>query len=258
MASWTSFARDFINFRRLSARGNGRFSVRWRDRIPCLQDKGANMTFDRHYVFHLAWAARVLARIGPNIHVDVSSSLYFASIVSAFLPIKFFDYRGVDLALSNLSSDLANLVALPLESNSVESLSCMHAVEHIGLGRYGDALDPEGDLKALKELERVLARGGSLILVLPVGKPKVMFNAHRVYSYEQVLSPLCGLQLKEFALIPDAPEEGGLIVNADPRMADLQNYGCGCFWFVKPHSYESSGLLTDELRGRQGERSFKK
>ncbi|MGB9180439.1 MAG: DUF268 domain-containing protein, partial [Pyrinomonadaceae bacterium] len=192
-----------------------------------------NTDFDRHYIYHPAWAARVLAQTRPDSHVDISSSLHFCTLVSAFIPVKFYDYRPAKLQLSNLTSEAADLHALPFEDGSIASLSCMHVVEHIGLGRYGDPLDPLGDLKAIKELTRVLARGGSLLFVVPIGKPKVMFNAHRIYSYEMVLNAFAELALEEFALIPDSAQLGGLIYNATREMADAQTYGCGCFRFKK-------------------------
>ena len=63
--------------------------------------------------------------------------------------------------------------------------------------------DPDADLQAIAELKRVLAVGGSLLFVAPVGKPKIMFNAHRVYSYDEITKYFEGLELREFALIPD-------------------------------------------------------
>ncbi|NDC42314.1 MAG: DUF268 domain-containing protein, partial [Chitinophagia bacterium] len=56
---------------------------------------------------------------------------------------------------------------LPFESDSIPSLSCMHTIEHVGLGRYGDQLDPQGDLKAIAELKRVVQPGGDLLFVTP-------------------------------------------------------------------------------------------
>lgn len=226
-----NFREDFLAFEKLSADRPRRFELSWEDRYPCLDDKTASTGFDRHYVYHTAWAARVLARQTPQTHVDISSSLYFCSIVSAFIPVKFYDYRPADLQLGNLTSEAADILALPFADGSVPSLSCMHVVEHIGLGRYGDPLDPEGDLKAMRELARVLAPGGTLLFVVPVGAPKVMFNAHRIYSYAQIKSHFDGLELREFALIPDSPQDGGLIYDAPGEMADAQAYGCGCFWF---------------------------
>ena len=65
--------------------------------------------------------------------------------------------------------------------------------EHIGLGRYGDPLDPLGTRKAAAELQRVLAPGGQLLFSLPVGRPRVEFNAHRVHDPHEVASWFDGL-----------------------------------------------------------------
>lgn len=230
-----AFRKEFTVFEKLSAAAAPeRFALRWEDRYPCLEDKTPSTDFDRHYVYHTAWAARVLARTRPALHADISSYLYFATLVSAFIPMKFYDYRPADVMLSNLTAEAVDLMALPFEDGSIESLSCMHVVEHVGLGRYGDPLDPNGDLKAIAELRRVLAPGGTFLFVVPIGQPRVMFNAHRIYSYGQVESYFRGLELKEFALIPDNPQDGDLIYAATREMADAQTYGCGCFWFVRP------------------------
>jgi SAM-dependent methyltransferase len=223
--------RDFRAFAQLSLSRPARLPLNWADRLPYLEDRTATTSFDRHYVYHTSWAARALARTRPACHVDISSSLYFCGIVSAFVPVKFYDYRPADLELSNLTSDAADLTALPFADRSIESLSCMHVVEHIGLGRYGDPLDPDGDLKAMSELARVLAPGGSLLFVVPVGKPLIRFNGHRIYAYEQIVSSFSELELAEFALIPDDPAQGGLVMGATKELADAQDYGCGCFWF---------------------------
>jgi len=103
-------------------------------------------------------------------------------------------------------------------------------VEHIGLGRYGDPIDPDGDIKAINELKRTVSNGGSLLFVVPVGKPKIEFNAHRIYSYEQILSYFTGFNLKEFSLITDNKD---FFENANPELVKDQKYGCGCFWFTK-------------------------
>ena len=176
------------------------------------------------------WAARVLAKTKPELHIDISSILNFSAVTSAFIPIKFYDYRPAHLQLNNFESDFADLKKLPFENNSIESISCMHTIEHIGLGRYGDELDVTGDIKAIDELKRVAQPNGTILFVTPIGKPKIEFNAHRIYSFEQIISYFEGCELVEFALIPD---EGGLIINPDPALVKTQKYGCGCFWFKK-------------------------
>ena len=124
-------------------------------------------------------------------------------------------------------------MAMPFADNSVESLSCMHTVEHVGLGRYGDTMDPSGDIKAISELKRILAPGGSLLFVVPIGIPKIEFNAHRIYSYAQIIEYFSDVELKEFSLIPDNAFDVGIISNASSDLADAQEWGCGCFWFTK-------------------------
>lgn len=208
-----------------------RLSAAWSDASFQASDDTPFTVFDEHYIYHPAWAARILARTRPTVHVDISSTLAFCSIVSAFVPVKFYDYRPARLALDNLTCEKADLLSLPFADRSIESLSCMHTVEHVGLGRYGDPLDPDGDLKAMAELTRVLAPGGDLLLVVPTGRPRVVFNAHRIYAFEQVRSAFSGLALEEFSLIPDDAQARGMILNASNEEADRQTYGCGCYWF---------------------------
>lgn len=227
-----NFILEYLKFKKNNL--NKRFELGWKNRYPCLDDNTEQTSFDRHYIYHTAWAARILSKTKPKKHVDISSSLYFSSIVSAFIPIDFYDYRPPQLKLSNLTVDKANLLSLPFKDNSISSLSCMHTIEHVGLGRYGDPLDPEGDLKAIKELIRVLAPGGSFLFVVPIGrKAKIMFNAHRIYTYKQILKYFSQLKLKQFALIPEKAEDGGLIINPSNEILTKQFYACGCFWFTK-------------------------
>ena len=227
------FSGNYRQLKKQSAGIDERFSMHWRDRYPCLDDRTSVTGFDRHYIFHPAWAARVLNQTRPEFHVDISSSLHFCTLVSAFIPMRFYDYRPVNLKLEALSSQRADLLSLPFEDNSISSISCMHVVEHVGLGRYGDPLDYNGDLKAIRELKRVLAPGGTLLFVVPIGQPKIMFNAHRIYSYDQIIGYFPDLELQEFALIPDDPAGEDLIRQATKEMADSQTYGCGCFWFQR-------------------------
>ena len=228
------FRGQFERFRAMAAAADGRgFSVEWSDRLPCLEDRTPSTGFDRHYVYHTAWAARLLARLRPPEHVDVASSLYFATQASAFVPLRYYEYRPVELGLSNLACYQADLTALPFDDGSVASLSCMHVVEHVGLGRYGDALDFGGDLKAMAELRRALAPDGNLLFVVPVGRPRIQFNAHRIYGFDQIRAAFGELELMEFSLVPDRRDGFGLIENASKELADRQRYACGCFWFRK-------------------------
>ena len=233
-----SYTRSFIRcvyfYFLLKIEQDDRFDIRLRDVHICLRDATGTTGFDRHYIYHTSWAARVIAETRPTEHFDFSSSLFFVGIVSAFVPVRFFDYRPAALGLSNLTSESADLVKLPFDSGSLLSVSCMHVIEHIGLGRYGDNFDYYGDIKAINELKRVTALGGQLLLVVPVGgKSIIQFNAHRIYKYKQIVDLFYGFKLMEFALIPDMSLEPEIIRHATECQADLQKYACGCFRFVR-------------------------
>lgn len=225
---------------------DNRFSTKITDSFPITGENTKYTSFDRHYVYHTAWAARVVSEIKPQTHTDISSSLYFSGIVSAFNPVQFYDYRPANLQLSGLTTNPGDLMKLPFADRSIESISCMHTIEHIGLGRYGDPLDPKGDLKALNELKRVVKIGGNLILVVPVGKQRIEFNAHRIYnpknfvSYitetgssevENISSP--EFKLKEYAYIPETDTEGPIKRDSSLSAGEHDRYACGCFWFTR-------------------------
>lgn len=221
-------ANDIIKFFKLNDK---RFSIKFYNLKPITKDKTKNTEFDLHYVYHPAWAARILMQIKPNKHIDISSTLYFSSIVSAFIPTEFYDYRPANINLTGLKSLKADLNNLPFEDNSIQSLSCMHTIEHVGLGRYGDKIDPNGDIKAINELKRVVAKNGHLLFVVPIGKSKIIFNAHRIYSYKQIMTYFREFTLADFSLIS---EKLKIIINgASESQANNEDYGCGCFWFIK-------------------------
>jgi SAM-dependent methyltransferase len=223
--------RDYLKYKSLDK--DKRFTIKIFDFLPALFEKTSMTRFDTHYIYHPAWAARKVLEINPTKHIDISSTLHFCSILSAFMPVEFYDYRPANLNLSNLESKFADLNNLPFIDNSVESISCMHTIEHIGLGRYGDNMDPDGDLKAIHELIRVTQKGGHIIFVTPIGRPRIEFNGHRIYSYDMIIQHFAGLKLIEFSLVPDNALESGFIYNASKEQSDEQSYGCGCFVFQK-------------------------
>jgi len=197
---------------------------------PCLLDATISTPFDGHYFFQGAWLARLIASDKPVSHVDVGSSVMMVSILSAMVKTVFVDYRPLQVSLTGLDSVGANITSLPFPDASIGSLSCQHVIEHIGLGRYGDPLDPEGSIKAVKELERILKPGGKLYLTLPVGRERVCFNAHRVHAPQSVLDMVSGLKLIGFSYVDDA---GTFFENREPEDAGDNEYACGMYIFEK-------------------------
>lgn len=226
---FVKFAKNFLETH-VDLKDN-RFTCLWKDRFPCLDDATQNTAFEPHYTYHTAWAARVLAQTHPKFHIDISSSLSFVVQVSAFIPIKFYDYRPAHLTLSGIECDFADLLSLPFSNNSINSLSCMHVVEHIGLGRYGDKFDPQGDIKAINELKRVVSVGGNLLFVVPLAEIAIIqYNAHRIYTYNQIKNYFNDFEITKFSLIKD---DSSYIENAVESDIDGQKWACGCFLLKK-------------------------
>src|SRR5258708_2120590 len=102
LPGYIRFFREFWQFRQEQ---KGIAPVRFSDLYPQLLDRAQTHEVDRHYIYHTAWAARILAKSKPKFHVDISSSLYFSVIASAFVPIRFHDFRRVHLELKGLTTD---------------------------------------------------------------------------------------------------------------------------------------------------------
>lgn len=205
--------------------------LHWGDSYPCLRDRVTHTPFDGHYFYQAAWLARNLAKQQPPQHVDIGSDIRMNNVLSAFVPLEFIDYRPLEVNLSGLLCSKGDLSALDRENGSILSLSCLHVIEHVGLGRYGDSVDPEGSFKALCELSRVLAPGGRLYVSMPVGRERVCFNAHRVFNPATIVKALPELGLVSFALVDD---DSRYHETSNIEQGAAQDYGCGMFVFSKP------------------------
>lgn len=206
----------------------GAESLDLRDSHPCLFDNVPTTPYDPHYFHQAVWATARILGTQQDQHVDVGSEVNFVGMLSVSVPVTFVDIRPLPVELPNLKSVVGDLVGgLPFSDGSVRSLSCLHVAEHVGLGRYGDDLAPDGTRRACAELVRVLASGGNLFFSVPVGRPRVCFNAHRIHAPEQILSCFSELELVEFSVVDDHYR---LVTDADPAAAAEFAYACGLFW----------------------------
>jgi len=220
------FLRHFIKYTRIK----GSQKVGIIDIQPCLGDWDTFTPFDAHYFYQGGWLARKLFETKPFNHVDIGSSILTISVISALANTIFMDYRPLRAFLPGLISIAGDILKLPFTNDSIHSLSCLHVIEHIGLGRYGEPLDPQGSLRAALELQRVVKPRGRLFLSLPVGRERICFNAHRVFSPDSVLKMFPKLRLVEFSYVND---EGQLMEYCVPSSANDLQYGCGLFVFEK-------------------------
>jgi hypothetical protein len=203
------------------------------DLYPCLFDLGSTSQSGRgHYFYQDIWALSRIVENLPVKHIDVGSRIDgFSGQLSAFCAVEYIDIRAVDLGLDNLKMTEGSLLNLPFSNFTIPSLSCLHVIEHIGLGRYGDELNVHGSQMAAKELVRVLSPGGRLLVGIPIGRERVSFNAHRVVSPHTVLNWFSELSLVEFSAVND---KGRFVRNAKINDFLDQDYACGLFQFERP------------------------
>jgi SAM-dependent methyltransferase len=227
-----SYVANLVRYRRATNR-HSEFPVRVRYLYPVLGDRHAAAgQASGHYFHQDIWAARHIHQDKPSRHVDVGSSVTgLVAHLLSFREVEYVDIRPLRTNVSGLrfrQGDLLN--GLPYEDGSLESLSCLHVVEHIGLGRYGDPVDPDGWRKAVRELTRVLRPGGVLYFSTPVGTERLEFDAHRVFATGTILEAFSGLELLEFSLVDDS---GDLLQQVAPET--VRGWYCaGLFRFRKP------------------------
>lgn len=207
---------------------------------PCLGEGSADCGVASGHYFHqdLLVARRIHER-APDTHVDVGSRVDgFVAHVAAFREIRVLDIRPLPDTVPNVTFMQADLMA-PLPGEFVEccdSLSCLHALEHFGLGRYGDPVDYDGHLRGLDALYPILRSGGTFYLSVPIGPQRIEFNAHRVFSVDYLLRLLTDrYRLDRFSYIDD---RGDLHEDVDVSEEDVArdfgcHYGCGVFEMTK-------------------------
>lgn len=197
---------------------------------PRLDEKTSFTSFDAQNFYQQLWAFEQILKKKPALHVDIGSSNLLSGYISKITKVIFIDLRPIQAKLHNLETKRGEILNLPFEDSSLKSLSCLCVAGHVGLGRYGDAIDPQGTKKACKELGRVLARGGYLYFSTNIGKERICFNAHRVLSPRTILDYFKNLKLLSFSVVDDS---GNFYENVNYKDYLNIDYGQGMFLFNK-------------------------
>ena len=185
-----------------------------------------------HYFHQDLWASRKIYEIQPKKHIDIGSRIDgFVAHVLTFMPITVIDVRPLKSDIPTLTfaqADATNLSGFA--DDSVESLSSLCAVEHFGLGRYGDLVDPDACFVVMREMARILQPGGRLYLSVPIGIERLEFNAHRVFSPKTIIDTFKGFEIVSFAAVDD---EGNFRDNVKPEDFLNARSTFGLFEFTK-------------------------
>lgn len=195
---------------------------------PCINDATTTIVIEPTYFYQDAWAFEHIVNVRPPYHVDVGSHHKYVALLSKVLPVTMVDIRPLSLPLDSLTFQQGSILVLPYETGTVPSVSSLCVVEHIGLGRYGDPLDPEGTEKALAELKRIVAPGGDLYLSIPLDdENRTYFNAHRAFSEDYLIA-----LFKPFEVLQKR------YIFGNEFCSELRSgFGTGCYRLRKPIEY---------------------
>lgn len=195
-------------------------------------------TMSGHYFHQDLLVARRLFLNNPKKHVDIGSRTDgFVAHVASYRNIEVFDIRPIESKVVNVQFVQADFMQFPAELiDYTDSVSCLHAIEHFGLGRYGDPIDAEGHLKGLESIYKLLKVGGKFYFSTPIGSQRIEFNAHRVFSIAYLLD-LFDKKYKVdlFSYVDDkgALHENQELIDENIGSNFKCHYGCGIFEMTK-------------------------
>lgn len=205
-----------------------------------LHDKYAySGTMRGHYFHQDLLVAKMIFKNSPEKHVDVGSRTDgFVAHVASFREIEVFDIRPQHSTVNNITFVQIDLMAdFPLNMiEHYDSVSSLHAIEHFGLGRYGDRIDSEGHLKALDNIYKILKKRGKFYFSVPIGEQKIIFNAHRIFCMKYLIGILNNkYRIDTFSFVND---NGELLENVQLDEVNINNnfgchYGLGIFELTK-------------------------
>lgn len=206
---------------------------------PLFSDRyaGAGAGRSLYFLQDLLCSSRVLSR--PSVrHLDIGSRIDgFVAQIAASRPIDVLDIRPLPAPptpnLRFVQGDI--LDPLDVLRGQYDLVSSLHALEHVGLGRYGDPIAPDGFERALANAAAFVAPGGSLMISLPVAEMErnlVQFNSQRLFSNARLGDLLAGLLpqfIPTWSFVVDdrrSPRQ----VSGEPAalLADFRGFGlCG-------------------------------
>ena len=207
---------------------------------PCFQDRNSEGgTANGHYFHQDLLVAQQVFKNNPIKHLDIGSRIDgLVAHIASFRCIDVMDIRPLRNTIPNICFIQADLM-MPISASlydAFDSISCLHALEHFGLGRYGDPIKHDGHLIGLENIARMLKMDGKFYFSTPIGPQRIEFNAHRVFSINYLLHQFDDIyKVDNFSFVDD---RGDLHQNVElnPELINSNcfcNYGCGIFEMTK-------------------------
>jgi hypothetical protein len=233
------FMRDWVAFRKNYV---GKMNL-----MPCLHDRYEEGGINKkgEYFWQDLLVSRAIHDDKPDKHVDVGSRVDgFVAHVASFRECEVFDIRSINMVVPGVvfrQADLMDPASLPTTAGGgyCDSLSCLHAIEHFGLGRYGDPVNPQGYQRGIANLALLLRAGGTFYLSTPIGQERVEFNANWVFDPRSIIlcAETAGMTLQKLIVITlaNGPQESAIDDAALAELA-LKRYQLGLFIFTKKNN----------------------
>lgn len=230
------YSRDYRNIKRqMKIKNDFQFGKLW----PILNQReteSGSLTF--HYFYLDLLIAQRVFENKPVRHIDIGSRIDgFVGHVASYREIEIFDIRPLESKIHNVTFTQADLMQLPDNMKECcDSISSLHAIEHFGLGRYGDPVDVDGHLKAIDNIHLILKPGGKFYFGTPIGKQRIEFNAHRVFSVGYLINALKEkFTIEHFSYVDD---RNNLFTNVELTDESVNSnfntyMGCGIFELTK-------------------------
>lgn len=232
----TYIVEDIKKYNELNQREN--FTIHKENLWPIIGDKFENAGYMGNYFLQDLWAAKHIVSDKIKEHYDIGSRIdgFIAHLLSAGIRVNMIDIRPFPGEIENLFTVVDDATMLNnIEDNSLGSLSALCSLEHFGLGRYGDPIDPEACFRCFAQIQKKMKPGGKVYIAVPVGKERVEFNAHRVFYASTIVEAFHELELIEFSCAAEGKIEYNLDLHKYDEDTHNGEWRYGLFRFIKPY-----------------------
>lgn len=144
---------------------------------------------DFSYPGHDPQVLSILQDLVPTQDLKVSADVGCASgalpamhLYAGIDHVTVYEVRPLHIDNPQVTVRVEDLAYAENAQSEFDLVTCLSTIEHVGLGRYGDPLDPQGDLRMAATLRRIVKPGGFLLLSFPTGRGTVVYNRHRIYN----------------------------------------------------------------------------
>ncbi len=231
------FVKNYFSFKKAYEHSNKEFAIEnFYPQFADRYDKSGVAT--GHYFHQDLYVSQKIYVNNPVKHVDIGSRVDgFIAHMASFREVEVFDIRNLESKAKNINFQQMDFTDSSFNLvNYCDSVSCLHAIEHFGLGRYGDKIDYYGYLKGLDNIYKLLKTKGKFYFSTPIGKQRVEFDAHRVFSIGYLLELFRDkYSIDSFAYVDD---KGDLHTDEELTEDMIKSnfnctYGCGIFEMTK-------------------------